>query len=419
VLPVQRLGLLVFGVAFVVLFLIFAIAEGIGQPSVPAGYVALVKGVPSETGKVSQKDFERALEQSSAQAGLKTPPKPGSKKYEEAKKSALSSLFDAIWVQGQAEEMGIEVTDKEISEKLSEIKSQNFKTPAEFNAFLRKSHLSPQDVNERVRLQIETEKIQEQIGKSAAKPSQSQIQQYYDAAKGSQFTTPPSRDVRVVITKDKKKAEEATARLGPNPTPKDWKAVAKKYSTDPSTKGSGGLQKGITEGSAEEPLNAALFGAPVGKVEGPVHTKSGYFVFEVVKLNPEKVQSLDEAKSQISSQLEQQNQQAAFEQFVNNYSSTWSSRTFCASGYVIERCANYKAGHLASAPPACFEANPKGGRPPACPAPVQQLTPQLPGSATPIEPKGKRLPQRPNPGTPPAGEEGAAELPTPTPAPSP
>lgn len=411
-LPVQRLGLLVFGVAFVVLFVIFGVAEGIGQPSVPAGDVALVKGVPGDTGKVTQKDFEHALDQAVAQGGLKTTPKPGSEKYEEAKKSALSSLFDAIWIGGQAEEMGIEVSDKEVSEKLTEIKSQNFKTSAEFNKFLRKSHLTRKDVNERVRLQIESEKIQEQVAKSAPKPSQSQIGEYYDAAKGTQFTTPPSRDVRVVITKDKKKAEEAKAQLGANPKPADWKAVAKKYSTDPSTKQTGGLQKGITEGSAEEPLNAAMFGAPKGAVGGPVHTKSGYFVFEVVNVNPEKVQSLDEAKSQISSQLEQQNQQEAFSQFVSGYSTTWASRTYCADGFVIERCANYKAGHSASAPPGCYEANPKNGLPPACPAPVQQLTPQMPGTASPVEPQGKRLPQRPNPGTSSSTEAAPTELPT-------
>jgi parvulin-like peptidyl-prolyl isomerase len=411
---VQRLGLLVFGVAFVVLFVIIAVAEGVGEPNVPSGDVALVKGVPGDSGKVTKKDFEHALEQAAAQAGSKATPKPGSEKYEEAKKSALSSLFDAIWIQGQAEEMGIEVSDKEVADKLAEIKSQNFKTTAEFTKFLRKSHLTKADVNDRVRLQIYTEKIQERIGKSAAKPSQSQIEQYYDAAKGTQFTTPASRDLRVVITKDKKKAEEATAKLGANPTPDDWKAVAGKYSSDPSTKQSGGLQKGITEGSAEEPLNAAIFGAPKGTVEGPVHTKSGYFVFEVVKLNPEKVQSLDEAKSQISTQLEQQNQQEAFARFVNSYSTTWASRTFCADGYVIERCANYKAGHSASASPACYEADPKEGLPPACPAPVQQLTPQMPGSANPVEPQGKRLPQRPIPGGA-AGAEGAPELPTPTP----
>ena len=46
-------------------------------------------------------------------------------------------------------------------------------------------------------------------------------------------------------------------------------------------------------------------------------------------------------KSQISAQLTQQAQQEVFTQFVSNYTSKWQARTFCASGYVIERCSNY------------------------------------------------------------------------------
>src|SRR5271170_7138109 len=52
--PLQRLGLLVFGAVFVLLFAGFAIAQGIGHPSIPVGDVALVEGVPSAVGHVSE-----------------------------------------------------------------------------------------------------------------------------------------------------------------------------------------------------------------------------------------------------------------------------------------------------------------------------------------------------------------------------
>jgi hypothetical protein len=65
---------------------------------------------------------------------------------------------------------------------------------------------------------------------------------------------------------------------------------------------------------------------------------------------------------------------------------------------VTERCADYKgSGHPSTAPATCYEAHPKGGLPEACPAPVFQLIPALPGSVTPLEPKGKPLAQRPHP----------------------
>jgi len=130
-----------------------------------------------------------------------------------------------------------------------------------------------------------------------------------------------------------------------------------------------------------------------------------------VSSTPESVQELKTVESQIQSTLAQQAEQEYFAGFVSTFNTQWTQRTFCASGYVIERCANFKgSGHPTTAPEGCYEANPKGGLPEACPAPVFQLIPALPGTVTPLEPKGKPLAQRPRP----PGEEkeeGAEGLP--------
>jgi parvulin-like peptidyl-prolyl isomerase len=396
--PLQRLGLIIFGAVFVLFFVGFAIAQGIGHPSVPAGDVALIESVPSNIGHVSEAEYKRSLLQTASQGGLKKLPKPGEKQYEELQKSALGNLFSAIWIQGQAEEMGIVVSEKQIATELAQIKKSNFKTAAAYKKFLKTSHFTESDVNQRVKLKILGTQIQQQIGKSTPMPSSSQTQQYYEAAKATQFTTPPSRDVRLVLNKDKAKVEAAKAQVEKDHSTASWAAVAKKYSTDPTSKSSGGVVAGVTEGRFQEPLNSDIFSAPKGQLQGPIKTPLGYYVFVVEKATPKKVEPLTQVKSQISSQLTQQAQQEAFTQFVSNYSNKWQSRTFCASGYTIERCANYPgAAHPASAPPACYEAHPKGGLPAACPAPVQQLAPALPGTVTVLAPKGQQLPQRPQP----------------------
>jgi parvulin-like peptidyl-prolyl isomerase len=404
--PVQRVGLLIFGAVFVLLFASFAIAQGIGYPSIPAGDVALVEGVPSSLGHVSEAQYRVAFLQAAAQSGQKKLPKPGEKSYEELKKSALGQIFDAIWIQGQAEEMGITVTKKQIATQLAQIKKQNFKTKADYAKFLKTSHFTPADVDNRVRLQLLSTQIQQQVAKGAAAPPSSQIQQYYEAAKGTQFTTPASRDIRLILNKDKAKVEQAKAQLEKNRSTASWSKVAKKYSTDPTSKTAGGLEAGVTEGRFPEPLNSDIFSAPKGQLVGPLKTSLGYYVFVVEKETPKKVQPLSQEKSQISSQLTQQAQQEAFTQFVSDYSSKWQQRTFCGSGYVIERCANYPgSAHPSTAPPGCYEASPKGGLPAACPAPVQQLAPALPGTVTILAPKGQQLPQRPQPaGLKPASE---------------
>jgi parvulin-like peptidyl-prolyl isomerase len=404
----QRLALVVFGALFVVLFAGYAIAEGIGHPSVPSGNVAIVQDVPDDVATVSEAEFRRALAQQIAQGKLKKAPQPGEKKYEELKTAALGELLDAIWIQGEAEELGISVTPKQIATELAQIKKTNFKTPAEYQKFLETSHFTKADVLGKVKLQLLSTQIQEQVAKEAPPPSDTEIADYYDSAKDSQYTTKESRDVRIVVNKDKSKVEAAKAALEKDDSPASWKKVAAKYSNDPTTKSKGGLQPALTEEllQGKEPLVGAIFNSSVGELVGPVELEGNFFVLEVAKLNPEKVQPLGEVSSQIKAQLTEQLAQEVFSEFVAQYQSKWQSRTYCAADFTIERCANYKgSGHPTSAPEACYEADPKGGTPKECPAPVAQAAPALPGSVTFLKLQGERLPQRPRP----EGLEEAAE----------
>jgi parvulin-like peptidyl-prolyl isomerase len=390
----QRFALVVSAAVFIALFVIIAIAEGLGDPSIPDGDVALVKGVPD--GNVSEAQLKHAMLQQAASGGLKKLPAGGSK-LEELRKKALEEILNAIWVRGEAEELGISVTPKQIATELAQIKKQNFKTEAAFQKFLKTSHFTRQDVTERVKLQVFGTQIQEQIAKKAPPPDESEISDYYEASKATQYTTKPSRDVRVIITKDKGKAEEAKALLSKDDSPANWKKVAGKFSTDPTSKSKGGLQEGLSEETLQEPLKAAVFQNAEGEVIGPIEFQKSFIVLETVKLNPEKVQALGEVKSQIKAQLTQTLAQSVFSDFLSDYQSKWQSRTFCAEGYVIERCSNYKGnGHSSTASPACYEANPKT---PAkeCPAPVSQNKPAMPGTVTVLKPTGEQLPQRPRP----------------------
>jgi len=416
----QRLALLVFAALFILLFVIFAIAQGIGSPSVPSGSVAVIEDVPSGLSPISESRFQHALVQTAAQQQIAPIPKPGSKKYEELREATLGELLSGAWIQGQAVEMGISVTDKEIAEELEKLKKQTFKTEKEYREFLKKAHFTTADVNERVKIQILTERVQAQATEVAVVPSSAEIQNYYDAAKSSQYTTPESRDIRVVKNEDRAKVEAAKAALEKDDSVKSWEKVTKKYSTD-TTKSTGGLQSGVTEGSGtlHEPLEGAVFAAGQGELEGPLKEESNYVVFEVMKVTPEKVQSLDEVKSQISTQLAETQKQQHFSAFVRGFNTKWVSRTFCASEFnKSERCANAKGnGRPPEANPACYEANPKTPAE-ACPAPIAQVKPAIPGTVSPLNGEGQKLAQRPTPSkleaAAPAGEIPGGVVPGPT-----
>jgi parvulin-like peptidyl-prolyl isomerase len=415
-----RVGLVLFGVLLVALFAGFAIAQGIGRPNVPSDAIIIVSDVPGDVttvtdcsgkkveqdpGTITKAELDCAIQQTAAQGGLPKVPKPGDPQYEDVRNAAIGDLLDAAWIQGEAADRGISVTQRQIDAQLEQIVSQNFACKKgqdpfqckELQQFLATSHFSRDDVLARVRLQLLSNELQKQIAEGVPAVTAGEIGDYYDAAK-DQFTVPPTRDARLVLNKDKAKVEAAKSKLEQDDSTASWNAVAKQYSTDPSSKDNGGLRPGLTEGLLEQPLSKEIFAASTGELVGPVKTPLGYYVFEVEKVRPERTQPLAAVQAQIRSQVSQVQQQQAFQAFVDDFGSKWQQRTICDADYLIERCSNFKgSGHPANAPAACYEASPKKGRPSACPAPVLQAVPAIPGSINLLTPQGQRVPQRPQP----------------------
>jgi parvulin-like peptidyl-prolyl isomerase len=415
-----KLPLAVFGGLFVVLFAVFAVAQGIGNPSIPSDAIAVVEDIPGETvtvtdcngdevsddpGTITEAEFDCALRQTAARAGLQRVPEPGQPQYEDLRQAAIGDLLDTIWIRGEAADQGVSVSQRQADAELDQIVTQNFRCPPEqdpfacpeFQRFLEQSSFSRDDVLRRVELQALSGELQQKITEEVAPVSREEIEEYYEAAE-EQFTLPATRDVRLVLNRNESDVEQAQAELEEDSSDASWQRVARQFSTDPTSKDNGGLRPGLTEGLLEEPLNREIFAAAEGEIVGPVETPLGFYVFEVVKSTPERTQPLEDVQGQIRTLLAQQQQQLAFAQFVDDYGSKWQARTFCAGDFLIERCANFTgSGHPETAPPTCYQENPRGGRPDACPAPVLQTVPALPGTVTVLAPQGQPLPQRPRP----------------------
>ena len=182
-----------------------------------------------------------------------------------------------------------------------------------------------------------------------------------------------------MLTKTKAKANQAKAALASGDS---WKAVAKKYSIDQASKDAGGKLPGVQPGQQEKAFDTAVFKATKGKVEGPVKTQFGYYVFEVTKVTPKSQQSLEEATPTIKQLLQQQGEQKTLNDFVKSFEKKWKDRTNCRKGYVVTMCKNApkpKKG-AQTTPPGAVPAQPQGG---TSQGGAQQV-PQTP--ATPAQP---------------------------------
>jgi foldase protein PrsA len=292
--------------------------------------------------------------------------------YSGLRDQVMQFLISAQWIQGEAKDQGIKVTDADVNKRFQQTKKQSFPKETDYQKFLKQSGMTQEDILFRVRLDALSSKIRDKVTKDKSKVTDAQVTTYYNKNK-KRFAQPERRDLRIVLTKTLAQANAAKKALEAG---QSWKVVAKKYSTDQSTKNTGGQLLAVTKGQQDRTFENAAFKAPKNKVLGPVKTQFGYYVFEVSKITPASQQSLAQAKTTIHQLLVSQNQQKALNDFVKSFQKKWKDRTNCRKGYVTQDCSNApKPKKTATAPGAVpvpqggAQGAPQGGAAPQTGAP--------------------------------------------------
>lgn len=329
----RRLGGIGFGVLLVVLFAFVAIAQGLGAPAVDGSDAALVEDAPD--GAVSREEVQAELERTPQTAELEQ----GSAEYDQAVETILDELILTRWFEGEAVERGITVSDSEVDDQLESTIEQQLGGQKQFEQFLEQQGFTEDEVRERVRLQVLSGKIQEELVPAEPEVSTDEIEAVYDA-NADQFTTPESRDVRLILARDREQADAALAELADDNSAAAFERVAKKFSSDEATRNSGGLREGVVEGQSEPELDDAIFSAPEGELVGPVDTEQGYYVLQVDSIEPESTVSFEEAEPQLRETLVSARRDQLTQLAVTDFFNKWQRRTYCASDLRIPRCDN-------------------------------------------------------------------------------
>ncbi len=255
--------------------------------------------------------------------------------------SVMDFLITAYWYQADAHKLGVNVTPAEVQNAFNTAKKQTFPTAAGFNSFLTETGQTLADITYRFKINTIVQKL---VAKHTKPVTQAEIVSYYNNHP-TQFGTQESRNMRIVLTGTAAQADAAKKALQSG---QSWAAVAKKYSTDPTTKNSGGLLTGVTPGQQDAALTKAAFAAPANTLIGPVKGQFGYYIVEVTGITPATHKSLSEATSTIRQQLTTQQSQAAQTTVANQAKKDWLSQTTCRSEYAMADCKGYKAPKTAT-----------------------------------------------------------------------
>ena len=258
--------------------------------------------------------------------------------YEGLRDQVMQLLIQNEWVTAEAKQQNVKVSDAEVKKQFEQQKKQSFPKEQDYQQFLKTSGFTEEDVLFRVRLEQLSNKLREKVTKGKDKVTDAQIKAYYEKNK-KRFAQPERRDLRIVLAKEKARAEAAKKALDGG---QSWKSVAKKYSIDQASKNQSGELLAVAKGQQEPALDKAVFAADKGKLVGPVKTQFGWYVFEVTKTTPASQQSLQQASQTIKGILASENQQKALDKFIKSFQKEWKAKTNCRKGYVTQDCKNAK-----------------------------------------------------------------------------
>ena len=131
-----------------------------------------------------------------------------------------------------------------------------------------------------MKLQLLSTQIQEaDQRRSAAADAEPEIEDYYDAAKDTQFTTAESRDVRAVVNKDKAKVEAAKAALEETTRRRAGKGRGQILDRPDHESQRRPAATALTEELlvSQPTLKTAIFEQPDGELVGPVKIQANYY----------------------------------------------------------------------------------------------------------------------------------------------
>jgi parvulin-like peptidyl-prolyl isomerase len=301
--------------------------ETTAAQTVPADAVALVAGQP-----VPKTAFDQLVSQAQAtyKAEEREFPKPGTADYEAIKNQAVQFLVQRAQFEQEAKALGITITDADVDKRLDELKEQFFGgDDKQYQDALKEQGLTEEQVKADVRAQVVSEKLFETVTKDV-NVTDADIQKYYDENK-AQYEVQETRDVRHILVKTKKQADDLYAQLQDGA---DFGKLAKQFSDDPGSKDNGGKYEAVQKGQFVPEFDKYLFSAETNALSKPVKTSFGWHLIEPLsEITPPTTTPLAEVKTTIRQQLEEQRKNEAMTKWIDGLPAKYEGKIAYQVGF--------------------------------------------------------------------------------------
>ncbi len=251
--------------------------------------------------EISKEQFDALVDQAEASAKQqkRTFPKAGTPEFKNLQNQGLEYLIRRAEFEQKAEELDVEVSEKQVDERLEQLKKQFYGgDDKKFRASLKKLLLTEDQVKRDVRAQLLEEQLYKEVTEDV-KVTDEEIDAFY-AKNKAQYQQAATREVRHILVKTKPKADALHKQLQGNA---DFAKLAKANSEDPGSKNQGGKLT-VSKGQTVPPFDKAAFALKKDELSQPIKTQYGWHIIQAMsEVKKASTTPLPQVKEAIKQQL--------------------------------------------------------------------------------------------------------------------
>jgi parvulin-like peptidyl-prolyl isomerase len=224
---------------------------------------------------------------------------------EQVQARILSDLIESIIVRQGAEELGIEVSETEVTQRRDEL-IEEVGGQETFDQLVEESGLTSEQIDEQVRDIVIREAVQEELT-ADIEVSDAEVAAFYEENRETRYDT---AEARHILVETEEEANDILERLEEG---EDFADIAAEESIDTGSGAQGGDLGEFGRGQMVPEFEEAVFTAEIGEVVGPVETQFGFHIIEVTE---REAPELEDVEDEIRDELSQGEQGAAVQEWL-------------------------------------------------------------------------------------------------------
>ena len=309
-----------------------------GSENVPGDAVAVVDGTEIPR---SELDSLMAQAKKTYEAQDQDFPKAGTPEYQNVQTQYVKYLVQLEEFGKEAEERGIEVTDKDVDQEVQEfIKTRFDGKRADFEKALKEQGYTEKSLRQTFYASALSQKLFDAVTKDVKVP-EADILAYYQQNQAS-YGTPESRDVRHILVSEKegdevdfdKSKEEADRLYSELQGGANFAALAKANSDDTASAVKGGNLGAINRGQTVAEFDKVSFDLKLGTISEPVKTTFGYHIIEALSpVRKAKTTPLSKVRASIKATLLQEKRTDVMTKWVEDLEKDYRDKVSYATGF--------------------------------------------------------------------------------------